>query len=99
MQECSNILKKSIRNVDTLGRWGGEEFLVVCPETSKDGAKDLALKLNKALEIYKFTTYPNSVTISVGVSSCEMKDMKYDDIISRADKALYEAKRNTLPMG
>ena len=94
LQECSNILKKSIRNVDTLGRWGGEEFLVVCPETSKDGAKDLALKLNKALEIYKFTTYPNSVTISVGVSSCEMKDMKYDDIISRADKALYEAKRN-----
>ncbi|PRM97345.1 sensor domain-containing diguanylate cyclase [Aliarcobacter cryaerophilus] len=94
LKECSNILSQNIRNVDTLGRWGGEEFLVVCPETLKNGAKDLAIKLNKAIKLHKFSTYPNSVTISVGVATCSLNDLKYDDIISNADKALYEAKNN-----
>ncbi|WP_207761799.1 sensor domain-containing diguanylate cyclase [Aliarcobacter cryaerophilus] len=94
LKECSNILSQNIRNVDTLGRWGGEEFLVVCPETLKNGAKDLAIKLNNAIKLHKFSTYPNSVTISVGVATCSLKDLKYDDIISNADKALYEAKNN-----
>ncbi|WP_207797715.1 diguanylate cyclase [Aliarcobacter cryaerophilus] len=94
LKECSYILSQNIRNVDTLGRWGGEEFLVVCPETLKDGAKDLAIKLNKAIKLHKFSTYPHSVTISVGVASCSVNDLNYDDIISNADKALYEAKNN-----
>ncbi len=54
LKECSYILSKNIRNVDILGRWGGEEFLVVCPETLKNGAKDLAIKLNKAIKLHKF---------------------------------------------
>jgi len=94
LKECSYILSKNIRNVDILGRWGGEEFLVVCPETLKNGAKDLAIKLNKAIKLHKFSTYPHSVTISVGVASCSVNDLNYDDIISNADKALYEAKNN-----
>jgi GGDEF domain-containing protein len=38
---------------------GCEEFLVVCPETTKEGAKELAVKLNKAIKLYNFSTYPN----------------------------------------
>lgn len=93
LKEVATILNKNIRDVDTLGRWGGEEFLVVCPETLKESAKELALKLNRVIKFHKFSTYTNNVTISVGVASCGLKDSSYDDIISNADTALYRAKK------
>ncbi|WP_034255571.1 diguanylate cyclase [Aliarcobacter lanthieri] len=92
LKETAEILKNSIRNVDILGRWGGEEFLIICPETPLTGARELALKLNKAIKEYKFSTYPNSVTMSIGCSSYKQGVLTYDEIISNADKALYIAK-------
>ncbi|RBQ26644.1 MULTISPECIES: GGDEF domain-containing protein [Arcobacteraceae] len=92
LKEVAEILKNSIRNVDILGRWGGEEFLIICPETPLTGARELALKLNKAIKEYKFSTYPNSVTMSIGCSSYKQGVLTYDEIISNADKALYVAK-------
>lgn len=92
LKESAKIFLENIRNTDVLGRWGGEEFLVICPHTKQIDAKVIALKLNRVLQEHKFKNYPNSVTISVGVASYYKGIEKFDEIISNADKALYEAK-------
>ncbi|RBQ30691.1 GGDEF domain-containing protein [Arcobacter sp. FW59] len=94
LKESAEILKNNIRNVDILGRWGGEEFLIICPETPLSGAKELALKLNKVIKEYSFRTYPNIVTMSIGCSSYKQGILTYNEIISNADKALYVAKES-----
>ena len=90
--ESAQVLSKNIRNVDILGRWGGEEFLVICPETKIEDAIKVASHINAAIKLHKFTTYPNTVTISLGVASFNKDIKNVDDIIFNADKALYQAK-------
>jgi len=95
LKESASVLKNNVRKVDVLGRWGGEEFLIICTQTPLSGVKELALKINKAIKEYKFTTYPNSVTISIGCACYKVGvTLSYDDIILNADKALYMAKEN-----
>jgi len=95
LKESAKILKNNIRKVDILGRWGGEEFLIICPQTPLSGAKVLALELNKIIKNYQFTAYAKSVTISIGCASYNPKfTLTYNEIISNADKALYVAKEN-----
>lgn len=90
--ESAQILSKNIRNVDILGRWGGEEFLVICPETKIEDAIKVASHINEAIKLHKFSTYPNTVTMSLGVASFNKDIKNIDDIILNADKALYQAK-------
>ncbi|MFY4860764.1 diguanylate cyclase [Aliarcobacter butzleri] len=90
--ESAQILSKNIRNVDILGRWGGEEFLVICPETKIEDAIKVASHINEAIKLHKFSTYPNTVTISLGVATFSKHIKNVDDIILNADKALYQAK-------
>jgi len=88
---CKIILEQK-RESDIFGRWGGEEFLLVCPETDIDGARALAEKVRKAIETYEFPII-TSMTASFGVAQFE----KYDSIVKvfdRADKALYVAKES-----
>lgn len=90
--ESAQVLSKNIRNVDILGRWGGEEFLVICPETKIEDAIKVASHIKEAIKLHKFTTYPNTVTMSLGVASFNKDIKNIDDIILNADKALYQAK-------
>ncbi|MFW0693847.1 diguanylate cyclase [Aliarcobacter butzleri] len=90
--ESAQILSKNIRNVDILGRWGGEEFLVICPETKIEDAIKVASHINEAIKLHKFSTYPNTITMSLGVASFNKDIKNIDDIILNADKALYQAK-------
>jgi polar amino acid transport system substrate-binding protein len=86
---CKIILEQK-RESDIFGRWGGEEFLLVCPETDIEGARALAEKLRKTIETTEFPII-SSITASFGVAQFE----KYDAIVKvfdRADHALYEAK-------
>lgn len=78
------------RLTDTVGRWGGEEFLIICPETSCEGAMILAEKVRKAVESLPLHRY-GTVTISLGVT-CSKLDDDINTVIQRADKALYLAK-------
>ncbi|MDR1853975.1 MAG: diguanylate cyclase [Azoarcus sp.] len=88
-------VKKLLRESDTLARLGGEEFAVLLPQASRDGALGLAERVRKVLEdnplIYNDT--PIRVTTSVGVTSMTADDLNTDQTLSRADHALYEAKR------
>lgn len=91
LKEFANILQENIRGVDFLGRWGGEEFIIVCIETNSDGAVSLAKKLQTKINEFKFSTV-GAKTASFGVASIEF-DMTVDNVIESADKALYEAKK------
>jgi diguanylate cyclase (GGDEF)-like protein len=87
----ASLMKQHVREVDTIGRWGGEEFLIVCPETTADGARKLAEKLRKKIERHHFKDI-GIKTVSMGVAQIEEDDWD-EDMIKRADKNLYKAKR------
>jgi len=88
----SKVLQDSIRQGDVLGRWGGEEFLIILPHTNLDDAMQLGEKLRSNIEKYKFKK-PSHITASFGVSTFEQK-MDIDTLIDTADKGLYESKEN-----
>jgi len=92
LQEFSNILKEKIRETDIVGRWGGEEFLIVCPETDLKGILELAESLRISIQDYSFSIVDKK-TSSFGVTIYEKSDT-IKTMISRADKALYKAKEN-----
>ena len=88
--KVAEILQKSIRKIDILGRFGGEEFLIVCPQTEKEGVLKLAENIRKNIESYKFNTV-RDITISLGLTSYQSGDDE-DSIIKRSDDALYASK-------
>ena len=79
-------------DLDTLGRWGGEEFLVICPSTTLKEALRLAEGMRAMLADYRFIEVGKK-TASFGVASQIPGDTLHS-IISRSDKALYTAKEN-----
>ncbi len=80
----------NIRDQDILARWGGEEFLVLAPETDLEGAKNLAQKLKEKIEETSFGNL-DGITCSFGVTQWNEND-NLDSIINRADQAMYAAK-------
>jgi len=95
LKELAAIVKKSLRKSDICGRFGGEEFLILLPNTRANGALKLATKLNKLVREHSFQydskTIP--ITISLGITSVSYSD-SYHSIIQRCDEALYKAKEN-----
>lgn len=93
LQAIANTLNDTLRETDVLGRWGGEEFLIVCPSTNIQGALHLANTL-RALIANMILRDVKPVTISIGVASLHNDDTQISDILKRVDSALYDAKRN-----
>ncbi|WP_415238297.1 GGDEF domain-containing protein [Seleniivibrio woodruffii] len=89
--QLAAILKSSTRASDTVGRWGGEEFLIVAPETLKDDCVVLAEKIRRAVEEHDFGVVGH-ITISLGVAQYESGSTAAHFIIN-ADNALYRAKQ------
>lgn len=92
LQLFASQLKNSVRDVDVLGRWGGEEFLIICPETAEDGILLLARILRRKVQGETIAEV-GVKTASFGVTAY-CKGDSVDNIIKRADKALYLAKQN-----
>jgi len=88
----ATVLKENIREVDTIGRWGGEEFLIVCPQADKEGVIALAESLRKKLRGIDFQTSEKQ-SASFGVTVSRLDDNR-DSIILRADNALYMVKES-----
>ena len=86
----AQILLDTIRHTDEIGRWGGEEFVVLCPETDMEGASLLANKIRQKIEHSTFNDYGKQ-TASFGIT-CYQEGDTIDSIISHADEALYMAK-------
>lgn len=87
----TQIVKENLRETDYLVRWGGEEFIIIAPETDLKEAEILAERNRKASEEYKYD-HIGTITASFGVTQFT-KDDNEDTVIKRADEALYEAKR------
>ncbi len=88
----AKILHKNLRKIDTLGRWGGEEFLILCPHTNKEGGIEKAQRLRKLIESYNFKGVGQK-TASFGVAIYRQDDTE-KSIIHRVDTAMYQAKNN-----
>ncbi len=90
LQEFGTILTERIRASDTAGRWGGEEFLIVCDESDIKGAGQLAETLRQYIERYRFN-HGSPLTASFGVTQYQTGEDSRE-MFSRADKLLYAAK-------
>ena len=91
IRTITRSLSSQIRVSDTLGRWGGEEFMLICPETDSKAATRVAENLRQAVEEQKYENI-GKMTASFGVASIKDGETVFD-IVKRADDALYEAKR------
>jgi diguanylate cyclase (GGDEF)-like protein len=89
------VLSKCKRETDAVARFGGEEFVLVCEETDIEGAYALAERIRTELAATTFATEmgPLKVTCSLGVAEFPRDGQNRADLFSRADEALYEAKR------
>ena len=90
-------LQKISREVDSIYRYGGEEFLVLLPETNEVDAHRVAERMRKDIDANVLTHRDDSsiqfgVTSSFGVSVSDIGDSNYMDVVKRADRALYDAK-------
>jgi diguanylate cyclase (GGDEF)-like protein/PAS domain S-box-containing protein len=90
--KLADILRENVRDSDTCGRWGGEEFLIIVPKANEEEAAHVAEKLRKNIEEEKFSI-EKPVTASVGVA-CIEADSSITKLLSNADKALYKAKKS-----
>ncbi len=89
--ELAQTVSKDIRKSDTFARWGGEEFVIIAPKTKKEKAYEIAEKLREKIQNHDFKI-GRKVTCSFGVTEVKKGDTT-TTIITRADKALYEAKK------
>ncbi len=97
IQGIAKILKANVRAIDIVGRYGGEEFLILLPETdSKLAVQAVCARIQKALKDNSLTTSVGQlkVTLSLGVSDNTEEKVELPLLIHRADVALYEAKRS-----
>ncbi len=93
LKELSEILKKNIRKIDMAGRYGGEEFILILPATSKSQAEILAERIRKTVQNHPFCQGRlNSVTVSIGIAACPEDSNIPEALIEKSDNALYEAK-------
>ena len=98
LEECSKVLKDSVRDIDTVGRYGGEEFIIVFPEIKPSEILTAAKRVVENVANTKFfnrESQPNKkVTISMGLLTCMDASLSPQELINEADKALYDAKNN-----
>ena len=91
LARLAKVIQKQIRISDIAARFGGEEFVILLPETSFEKAKKLASRLKTAIRKDKFLNKYN-LTVSGGITEFKLKDNK-NKFMHRADKALYQAKK------
>lgn len=93
LKALSHIVLENVREHDVVVRWGGEEFIILLPETSLEGASTVAEKIRSSLEESKLTSKQLNITSSFGVCRLIENDTE-DSFLARADEALYKAKNS-----
>jgi len=92
LRTMGEILASAIRNTDAVGRWGGEEFVLVCPGASLANAADLAEKLrHRIMQTSFIPEHPLPITASFGVATSR-ESQGFEEVFRQADQALYLAK-------
>lgn len=93
LRRVSQIFQNTLRKPDTVCRYGGEEFVVILPETSGPKAFLVAEKLRNLVSLYEFPGIPRRVTISAGVADFPRCGATRDELVGAADENLYQAKQ------
>lgn len=93
--EVAKILRQGIREVDLVCRYGGEEFAIMLPETTKSQAELVAERLRQNIAANRFSAYgeTTTITISIGIASLPEDAVEGQALIDKADEALFRAKR------
>ena len=95
LRDLSGIIQGNIREVDTPSRWGGEEFLLLMPETDKEKSMQPATRILERTAAYTFPKMPKGrVTVSIGIAMAPASNIETaEQLIDASDLAMYEAKR------
>ena len=101
LREIGILIHDNVREIDIAGRYGGEEFCVILPDTDRQGAHYAAERIRQASEKATIKAYDTTVkvTVSIGTSTFPDDGKKIDELIDKADWALYRSKkygRNTV---
>ena len=96
LRTISNITRRTLRLSDIVARYGGEEFIIAMPQSSQEESLMVAERLRKniAKENIFVRNYHFNLTVSIGLAEWQKGDETLDQLIERADAALYEAKRS-----
>ncbi|MDX2507732.1 MAG: diguanylate cyclase [Gammaproteobacteria bacterium] len=90
--EFSQLIKDNVRATDILGRWGGEEFMLISPKTNANNTYIMAEKIRKIIENHSFQPL-GTLTSSFGVAQYQKENSSINDLVEQADRALYKAKQ------
>lgn len=91
LQELSNLVQFHVRETDFFARWGGEEFIILLPETNKENALTLAEHIRKNV-VEKIFTKAKNITVSFGITQLKGQEQQ-KSFLKRLDNALYKAKQ------
>lgn len=91
LRELATLLQEECREADTVGRWGGEEFMAILPQIGVHDATEAASRIRKAIANHEFHDALD-VTVSIGVAEHQVRE-PIERLVARADEALYQAKR------
>lgn len=93
LRKLAGCVSDGLRVIDSFGRYGGEEFLLILPQTTLAGAQVKAERIRASIEALRFDSLPEGirVTVSIGLAEFQAGETT-DDTLARADKALYQAK-------
>ncbi|GEM_PF-2004311 len=95
LKEIARLIQRNIRDTDTLYRYGGEEFAILCPQTDKEGAYELSERIRNAIKNHRFWVFGDRyiyVTVSLGVANFPEDTEKTGELLAIADISLYKAK-------
>ena len=92
LNAIGKFLQQNIRDVDVVARYGGDEFVIMIPEAAEDAAYILSERLRKQFSELKLEKMP-PITISLGIATYPLDGTELEDLIKKADSAMYAAKR------
>jgi diguanylate cyclase (GGDEF)-like protein len=95
LQHLVRCIREQLRGSDVMARFGGDEFILLLPETNNKGALEMSERIRKAVELSRFSVREGdtNVTASLGVASYPEDGGNLDVILEKADKAMYRAKQ------
>jgi diguanylate cyclase (GGDEF)-like protein len=95
LQHLVRCIREQLRGSDIMARYGGDEFILMLPETNNKGAQEMSERIRKSVELSRFSVREGdtNVTASLGVASYPEDGGNLDVILEKADKAMYRAKQ------
>ena len=94
LEHVAAVIAAQARQADSVGRYGGDEFIIVAPQSTLAGAAQAAERLRLAMQAEHIHVRASNlnVTLSIGVAASTSEDLAVSDVLARADRALYKAK-------